>query len=70
MTLRGKEFADEGGALILEYTGVDLGSMVEAGVANDIPERADRAGLGFPGAKDKRRYSGKHKSARAHRARL
>ena len=48
----------------------DLGPVVEPPVAHDVPQRADRAGLGVVGAVDQPVDPGEHQGARAHRARL
>ena len=66
----GEEVVHEGGALLLQDAAVDLGAVVEAAVADDVPEGADGAGLGLPGAEDDTGDAGQDKGTGAHGAGL
>ena len=66
----GEEGVHEGGALGLEDAAEDLGAVVEAAIADDVPEGADGTGLGLPGAEDDAGDAGQHEGAGAHGAGL
>lgn len=65
-----EEGVEEGGAVGFEDAAADLGAVVEAAVADDVPEGADGAGLGLPGAEDEAGDAGQDEGAGAHGAGL
>ena len=65
-----EEVVEEGGGVGGEDAGDHLGAVVEAAVADDVPEAADGAGLVVVGAEDQAVDPGQDGGAGAHRARL
>jgi Major Facilitator Superfamily len=66
----GEEVGQQRPALGLEDAAADLDPVVQPGIAYDVEERGDRAGLGVVRAEDQRLHPGQHQGTGTHRARL
>src|SRR5918999_2009074 len=66
----GEELREQGAALIRQHRRDDLWAVVEATVAYDVPQRADRSRLGVDRAVDDPLHARQYGGARAHGARF
>ena len=70
LAARGEEGLQERGRLAGQQAAVDLGAVVEAGLAEDVEHAARGARLRIGRPVDDARHASEHDRARAHRARL